>query len=448
MKLLQHARSLVGSFYGQAITNVEPDAITLRSATSLALKVASTTLSFIISLLLARTLSANGYGVYVYAIAWTNLLIGPSTLGFDRLLVRQVSVYGTEAAWSPMRGLMREARRFTLVTSVGLSAAAALLVWVLVSPTDRQMRATIWLALLSVPIMALITVQQSIAQGLKQVILAQLPITLIRPATFIIIILTLRAVTGAALLPSQAMGLNLIVTLLTLAIGGKLLSMILPKEVKASIAHQGEGWVRHAWPLFWLGSFYLLNSQMDTLMLGTMRAPNEVAVYNIANRMAELMTFTLIAVSVTIAPTIAELWARGEVERLQRVLKRSVRIIAAVSLPLAIGLLVFGSFVLRLFGPEFVVGYRALVILTGGQMVNALAGSVGLILVMTNHERDVIIAHLLSLFVIVLLGSVLIPLWGIEGIAAARFSSLIFWNIFLVSRVRSRLRINPTVFGR
>lgn len=448
MNLLQHARSLVGYFFKQAVTSLEPDAIARRSVSSFALKIAATALGFVTSLLLARVLSANGYGVYVYAAAWTTLLIGPATLGFDRLLIRQVAVYRTEAAWGLIRGLLRQARRLTLLTSTGLSIAAGIAVWLMVAPADRQMRATLWLALLSVPFLALITLQQATAQGLKQVVLGQLPITLIRPVSLILLIFPLHAMTGAALLPAQVMALSLVVTFLTFAIGAKMLHKILPEDFKAHAVYQTGGWVRRALPLLWLGGLYLLNSQMDTLMLGTMREPKEVAIYNIANRTAELMTFTLVAVSVTIAPTVAELWARGDVKRLQRVVKQSVRAVAAVSVPLAIGLIVFGRLILRLFGPEFAQGYYALVILTGGQLINALAGSVGLLLVMTNHERDVIIAHGLSLFVLLVLGSVLIPWWGIEGTAVARVSSLILWNVFLTFRVRARLGINPTAFGR
>jgi O-antigen/teichoic acid export membrane protein len=244
------------------------------------------------------------------------------------------------------------------------------------------------------------------------------------------------------------MALSLIVTFSTLMIGGKILRTILPRDVKASAPDQTGRWVRQALPLLWLGGFYLLNSQVDTLLLGTLRGTKEVAIYNIANRMAELLTFMLIAVGVTIAPTVAELWARGEVARMQRVLRKSVRVVAFVSIPLAIGLVIFGRSVLRIFGPEFAQGYKALVILTGGQLVNTLAGSVGLILVMTNHERDVIIAHALSLCLILSLSSVLIPWWGIEGTAIARSASLICWNVLLVFRVHARLGIQPTPFGR
>jgi len=448
MNLRQQARSFVGCFFKQAVTSVDPDAITRGSVSSFALKIAATALGFVTSLLLARVLSADGYGVYVYAAAWTTLVIGPATLGFDRLLIRQVAVYRTDAAWSLMRGLLRQARRLTLLTSTGLTIAAGIVVWLVVAPADNQMRATLWLALLSVPFLALIILQQATAQGLKQVVFGQLPSTLVRPVSFILLIFSLHAVTGAALLPAQVMALSLVVTFFTFAIGRGFLQTILPEEVKGRAVYQTEDWMWRALPLLWLGGLHLLNSQMDTLMLGTMREPREVAIYNIANRTAELMTFTLIAVSLTIAPMVAELWARGEVERLQAVVKKSVRAVAAVSVPLAIGLIVFGRLILRLFGPEFVQGYHVLIILTGGQLINALAGSVGLLLVMTNHERDVIIAHGISLFVLLALSSMLIPWWGIEGTAVARVSSLVFWNVFLAFRVRARLGIDPTAIGR
>ena len=447
MNLLQPGKNLLGRFLIPTADGTEPDSIARRSATSLALKVAATGLGFVTSLLLARTLSADGYGLYVYAAAWATLLTGPATLGFDRLLIRQIAVYRASAAWALMRGLLRQARRLTLVTSLVLTAAASAAVWLTVEQSAAQTRATLWVSLLSVPLLGLISLQQATAQGLKQVVVGQLPMTLIRPVTFILLIITLRAATGAALLPVQAMALSVVVTLLTLALGAKMLQAILPAELQTRADQQTEDWVRRALPLLWIGGLYLVNSQMDTLMLGAMRETSEVARYNVANRLADLMTFTLFAVNITIAPTVTELWATGEIERLRRVVRQSIRAVAAVSVPLAIGLVVFGRPLLRLFGSEFAQGYQALVILTGGQLVNALAGSVGLLLVMTNHERDVIIAHGLSLCVILLLGFLLIPRWGIEGTAWARVGSLILWNVFLAFRVRARLRIQPSAFG-
>ncbi len=56
-------------------------------------------LSFVISIVLARLLGAEGYGAYAYAISWVTFLITPALFGLDTLIVRQIAVYVTHEKW-------------------------------------------------------------------------------------------------------------------------------------------------------------------------------------------------------------------------------------------------------------------------------------------------------------------------------------------------------------
>ncbi len=118
-----------------------------------------------------------------------------------------------------------------------------------------------------------------------------------------------------------------------------------------------------------------------------------------------------------------------------------------ICVPLALIYVTLGHWVLRLFGEEFTAGFTALVILTVGQMVNAGAGSVGLLLQMTGHERDVAVGLAIALAMNLALNLALIPVWGVNGAALGATANVILLNVLLAVQVRRKLGIGPTVFG-
>ncbi|MDQ3564372.1 MAG: polysaccharide biosynthesis C-terminal domain-containing protein [Pseudomonadota bacterium] len=94
----------------------------------------------------------------------------------------------------------------------------------------------------------------------------------------------------------------------------------------------------------------------------------------------------------------------------------SARVVLLVSLPVALSMIIFGRWILlTVFGLEFVSGATALAILSAAQIVNAAMGSVGLLLIMTGHERDTATGVGIAAAVNVTLNVLLIPVWGLKG---------------------------------
>ena len=117
------------------------------------------------------------------------------------------------------------------------------------------------------------------------------------------------------------------------------------------------------------------------------------------------------------------------------------------SLPVAAGLLVFGQRFLLIFGAEFTTGRAALSILSAGQLINVAMGAVGLLLVMTGHERDAAKGIGIGALLNIILNALMIPRWGLEGAAIANAGSIIAWNVLLALWVYRRLGIDATAFG-
>jgi O-antigen/teichoic acid export membrane protein len=198
--------------------------------------------------------------------------------------------------------------------------------------------------------------------------------------------------------------------------------------------------------LFIFGMGLVLNST-DKIMIGAIIGTREAGIYVAVSRTAAFTLFGINAVNVVLGPMISALHSSDKREDLQRLLMLAARGGFAFMVPVGAVLVLWGRHVLGFFGAEFVEGYTPLVILAAAQMVNALAGSVGVLLVMTGHQRLVCVILTASVLLNVLLNAILIPAYGLSGAAAATGSTTVLWNVLLLVYVSKRMGLNPTVFA-
>ena len=406
-------------------------------------------LLFIQSLLLARLLGTSGYGIYAYVLAWVTLLGVPAALGLEKLLVRNISVYQAQSAWSLMKGFLRWSLQKALFASLGLALLMALVTFVLKAHFNPEILAAFWVALLSLPVMTLMRLKRSIMQGLHHVVSGQVPEMIAQPVLFIILFVASYFFLENRLTPTWTVGIYVVSAGVALLAITQMLRKAIPKQTKQSSAeYQTRVWIRSALPLLLVGGLAVINSQTDVLMLGAMIGTESVGIYNVAAGGAALITFILISINMALGHNVASLYAKKEMKRLQRVVTKSARITLLLSLPIAIGMIGFGYWYLLLFGQDFTQGRTALTILSVGQLINIAMGSVGLLLVMTGHERDAAIGVAISAGLNIILNAILIPYWGMVGAAIATTSSLILWNILFAIWLYKRTGIYSTAMGK
>jgi O-antigen/teichoic acid export membrane protein len=86
-----------------------------------------------------------------------------------------------------------------------------------------------------------------------------------------------------------------------------------------------------------------------------------------------------------------------------------------------------------------------LLILLTGQVVNALAGSVGLIMTMTSHQNQAGAIIAVSTAANITLNALLIPLFGLAGAAISTAFTMALWNVAMLIFVQRRIGINSTI---
>jgi O-antigen/teichoic acid export membrane protein len=191
----------------------------------------------------------------------------------------------------------------------------------------------------------------------------------------------------------------------------------------------------------------VLFAQADTLILGAVKGPVAVGLYSVAHKGADIITFILMAQNAAFASTAATLYASGDIPRLQRLVTRMARWTLLCSAPIALALIVFGDLFLRFYGPQFGPARTALAILSFGQLVNVGMGSVGILLIMTGHERQAARAVAAAAAANIALTIALVPRWGAEGAAAAYAFSMILWNAWMAVSLHRNVGIHSTAMG-
>jgi O-antigen/teichoic acid export membrane protein len=284
-------------------------------------------------------------------------------------------------------------------------------------------------------------------RGLHHVILGQLPESVIMPALFLGLAGAWWMVNGdAALSPQMAIAARVIATGAAFLVGALLLMRRIPAPVRlAAPQYELRRWTRSALPLLFIAGINIINTQTDILMLAALRGSESAGVYQAATRGAELVAFSLVIVNMAIQPSIARLYATGDMARLQRLVTLSARGATAMALPFAIAAIVWGNSIMAaVFGNDFTRGAVALGILAAAQLINAATGPAYSLLNMTGHEDDQLKAMMVGVVINVALNAFLIPRWDIAGAAIATGISLIVWNLLLVMLVKRRLGLDAT----
>jgi len=168
----------------------------------------------------------------------------------------------------------------------------------------------------------------------------------------------------------------------------------------------------------------------------------KLALLAIATRIALLVPMILTAVNMVVSPKFAALYHRGEMEETEAVLAKSLMLLAAVSSVIFLFMVLFGSDVLAVFGNQYVEAAELLTILVCGQLVNALTGPSGKLLMMSGFEKDVRNSSILVTVFGLLLALILVAKYGVLGAAISTALTIATQNLAFAYLVKHRLNIN------
>ncbi len=416
---------------------------------SFAVMVLGAAMAFGTSILLTRLLGVTQYGIYIYALTWINLLALVCQLGMNTSLLRFVAAYKANGEWGLLRGLHDRSIQYVLLASFIIGVTTAFVVWLLHDRIGADQAKTFWIALLLLPLIALTGLRRAGLRAFRRVVKAELPDSFFRPLLIAVLASGFIILSQKHLQATQVMVFNLIGALTAFFIGTVWLTKAMPEQLRHNPpVYAGREWLRVSLPLFFMSGMSLILNKTDIIMVGVILDSEQAGIYAVASRVAGLVVFGLTAANAIAAPMISELYSTERYQELQRMITLAARGIGAFTLVVSISLVILGQYMLGLFGEDFVIGYLPLLILLGGQAINALAGSVGFLMTMTGHQKQAAKIFGTSAILNIVANAFLIPTLGLIGAAIATAVTTALWNFMMLAYVWRRLNINPTVLAR
>ncbi len=418
------------------------------SISSIFIRIFGTGLSFLLSVFLARTLGAEGFGIYSFVLSLIIFSSIPIQAGLPNLVVRETAKAHLNNDWSIIKGLLYWVGKLILFY---LSLIIFIYSFIYIFDfnfLNKERFEVFKIAFVLIVLLPILLIQNANIRGLGRVLLGIIPDVILRPGLTLIFLGIFFLLFKKDLTPFFVIIIYVISVFISVLISFIFIWNSIPrKERNKSIKVELQKWKKAAYPLTIVGGLQLMYSYIDIIILGFFHSDVDVGVYRAVGQLGTLVVFGLTAINQMLHSYFAKLYSSNDIEKLQKIVTYSSFLIFLVALVPSIIFIFVGEYILRLvFGEEFVIGFLPLIILTLGQLANATFGSVSALLNMTGHEKDAMRGMFYSLGINLLLGFILIPMYGMIGAAISTATSLIIWNVILRYYVKKRLQIESIGF--
>jgi len=404
-------------------------------------------LNFISIFVLARFLSASGFGAFAWSLAIVSILRLLVSGGFDLLVVREAATAMATGSWGRLRGTLESSTRYWLAGSVLIGALVVTAVHLLRVGSDEQ-RAALTVAVFSLPALAVLTGRQALIQGTGGAGTSRLGEDVVLPATFVLLVVADKMLLATGTQAQGSVAGRVFAAWAALLVAYTASRRRLPdayrlaKQVVRLRSVLGE-----ALPMLAVTAFNAIIADIGTTVVGIVSTGAHAGVYAAASRVAALVGLAELAVNAALAPVVVTLSRAGAKDELRNILTRNVRAAALFALAIGSFLFLLAPQVLGLFGHQFATGAAALRILIVSWEVNIFGGAASLVLVMTGRQRVAAAGLAAGVVLNIPAAFILVPAFGMAGAAWASLVSVTVWNVALVWYVRHKDGLDASVLG-
>ena len=399
-----------------------------------------TVLLLLTTILLARWLGPEQYGVYALVTAVVVIVGHFATPGTENVLVRDVASYETVGQHGTSRGLLTFSNRIAVLVSVVLVVAVPAITWATHSFVFGVATEAMLVGCLTIPISALSRVRAATLMGLNQVVLARVPELVVRPVTLLVLVAAAIWVSAA---DTAVVGLALTCAAyaVSFVVGAVLLWRAMPRGMREEPRqYDYPRWLRSMPAFLALGFSDVLTSQLSITLIGALGTARAAGVFAVANRGAAVVALGFAGVAAVAAPRIARLWTQHDLAGLDGLLKHCALLSGGAGALAVVVIAVFHEQLLSIFGPGFVSGGTALVVLSLGQLAYATVGILATALLMTGGEKQAAFTLVFSLVLTTVVSAALIPSMGEDGAAVAWTTSMVLGQVLTIAFWRRHRR--------
>ncbi len=398
---------------------------------------------FMVSIIITRAMGPELYGIYVLAITIISLLGIVALCGMENTMVKFVAQFKGQNDTPRLKG--------TIFWGIGLVSVVSVLLGIVLYCTsgllankvfhEIRLQFVLRIVAIALPFSSITLVLVAALQGAKFITYKVLIQRIFVPAIRVV------CVALAIYLGYRLIGLSWVYVFMAV-IGSLLAGYYMLKSFRGVLKNQPllvekKQLLRFSTPLLFSSVFNRIISSADMILMGYFLPSAMVGIYGAANRIKPIISMPLNAVNITFAPMISDLSAKNKREKLEHQFKTTNRHVLTVSLPLFALLAIFSRQIMGVFGTKFVYGAEAMMLLCAGQLINAVSGSVGYMLMMTGRAMANLINSGFLCTVNILLNLYLIPKYGILGAAWANVIAISAIQLLRLAEVWYFLKMHP-----
>ena len=411
------------------------------SSIAFVLRIVGIIAGYIFTLLVTRTLGAESWGIFTLSLVILQIASVIGRLGMDTALLRFTAEYVVKENVNTLKKIYKKALTLVIPFSTLIAVSVYFLSPVLADNIFQKPYLNDYFNIISFIIVPyiLLLINSEIIKGLKKIkeyMLLQISNTMLSILIFLIGIIILHKTTFLVFF--SHIGATIVSLLLTFL----LINIYIKHLLKSANTFCSDENIKYSYilslsiPLLFSGSLSLIAGWTDTIMLGIFKTTEDVGIYNVAIKLSMITSMILASVNTVVAPRFAEFYGKKDFDSLKSLAQKSTKLIFFFSFPIFLFYVLFSDWCMKLFGSEFGKGSYALVILSLGQLINAITGSVGLILMMTGRQREHLNLILIMTLSNIVLNAILIPKYGLIGAALATALSTSIGNILGVFWVK------------
>ncbi len=172
-----------------------------------------------------------------------------------------------------------------------------------------------------------------------------------------------------------------------------------------------------------------MTQRLDVLILAAVYPLEEVAVYGTVSRCMIAGVFVATALRQTVQPRLRRLIVAGDRVGVKNMYGVSTTWLVLVTWPIYLTMIAFAPLVMSIFGPEYVRGAPALVLLCSAMLVASACGLVDVVLLMLGRSWLSSINVVIALALNIALNLLLAPRYGMIGSAIAWVVAILASNL-------------------
>ena len=198
---------------------------------------------------------------------------------------------------------------------------------------------------------------------------------------------------------------------------------------------------------FLANSSAILQQRLPVILCGLMLMDTVTGALNLILQLSTMALLVMSASNQVLAPRLAEFYRNQSDNKFFETVKFSILVGVLTAAVFFVFVVSSGDWLLRLFSEDIPLeAHTSLIVLAGGQLINATTGPIGFALAMADREKIVASVEWISALILVPILAFVIPSFGLIGTCCAISFIIVFRNLCLTALAYQKMRFHTSIF--